>query len=165
MNNETIKRKWDSQNELFTICSSIVVSCGEQKKNICSNRLYQYETDCTWEDVYEDLIQDENFSRHKTDVVSVTVSNSLQCTSSSCSLSMTPDFYNKISVVRDFDKTLKYVSFKVVRDKDIGLTESETAETPPASSINDVLMKASMEKKSAGLKDSESTRFTGNFFF
>ena len=156
----TCKRKRDftSEQDLFTVCASINVFCGDKRHNICSNRLYQYQTDFSWEEVYHDLIEDEeHFSDHKTDVVSVTVANTLQCTS----ISLTPDFYEKICVVKNFDPTLKYVTFKVKRDEGVGM-QLESNEKERATSVNDFLMKASAEKKQASLKDPNTARFTGN---
>jgi len=68
----------------FTLCSSVVVECGLKRQNICKNRLYEYDADKTWADVLQELLKESNMSNsdndfepHKTDILSVTVSDKL----------------------------------------------------------------------------------------
>jgi hypothetical protein len=61
--------------ETFTLCSSVIVKCGDKNENICKNRLYLFEIDDTWDDIFNDLLEESEFKIHKTDTVSVTISD------------------------------------------------------------------------------------------
>lgn len=62
---------------------------------------------------------DNNFEPHKTDTFSVTVSDKLSGTTV-----FTPDIDEPLRIVKKFDPSLKYASFKASRDVDIGLKSS-----------------------------------------
>jgi hypothetical protein len=63
--------------ETFTFCSSVIVKCGDKNENICKNRLYLFEIDDTWDDIFNDLLEESEFKIHKTDTVSVIISDKL----------------------------------------------------------------------------------------
>ena len=54
--------------DCFGIRVSAVVTCGDKKEGYF-NRILEYSTDSTWEDVYLDLAEESDFSTNKTDVV------------------------------------------------------------------------------------------------
>jgi hypothetical protein len=62
---------------------------------------------------------DNNFEPHKTDTFSVTVSNKLSGTTV-----FTPDIDEPLRIVKNFNPSLKYASFKASRDVDVGLKSS-----------------------------------------
>lgn len=104
----------------FTLCSSVVAKCGTESKNLCRNRLYEYDDDETWNDVLHDVLEGEDFTLHKTDTVNAVVADKLMGT-----ITFTPDMEEPIRIVKEFDQTLKYVIFTVNRDKDVGLTNPD----------------------------------------
>ena len=59
---------------------------------------------------------DNDFNPHKTDIFSVTVSDKLSGTTA-----FTPDIDEPLLIVKNFNPSLKYPSFKVSRDVDVGL--------------------------------------------
>ena len=73
----TVCRKRQRSGETYTLCSSIVVKCGDKNENICKNCWYQFEIDDTWDDIFNDLLEESEFKIHKTDTVSVTISDKL----------------------------------------------------------------------------------------
>jgi hypothetical protein len=100
------------------------VTFGDEKRRICHNRILEYSTvNSTWEDVYLDLAKESDFSTNKTDVVNVCLSDKLEGTTT-----FFPDFHESLYVVKSFDKCLKYVTFKVTRDENVGLTSTTVAE-------------------------------------
>ncbi|XP_048735903.1 BTB/POZ domain-containing protein 6-like [Ostrea edulis] len=94
----------------FTLCSSVVAKCGTESKNLCRNRLYEYDDDETWNDVLHDVLEGEDFTLHKTDTVNAVVADKLMGT-----ITFTPDMEEPIRIVKEFDQTLKSVN----RDKDV----------------------------------------------
>jgi len=108
----------------FTLCSSVLAKCGSESKNLCKNRLYEYDDDETWNDVLHDVLDGEDFTFHKTDTVTACVSDKLMGTAT-----FMPDMEEPIRIVKKFDRTLKYVTFTVNRDKDVGLTNPDSRKT------------------------------------
>ena len=70
-----------------------------------------FEIDDTWDDIFNDLLEESEFKIHKTDTVSVTISDKLMGTTV-----FTPDMEEPIYVVKQFDSTLKYALFTIVQD-------------------------------------------------
>ena len=141
-----------------TLCISISMN---NKSNICSNKLYEYTYDYTWQDIFSDVVDsldDDDFQPHKTDEVSVSVTDKLSGT-----VVFHPDMLEEIRVVRNFDKHLKYCTFKIRRSE-----TTMSADIPPKTtqscekSAFDMLM-AVPEKKPPALKSAEAERFTGTF--
>jgi hypothetical protein len=64
--------------------------------------LYLFEIDDTWDDIFNDLLEESEFKIHKTDTVSVTISDKLMGT-----MVFTQDMKEPIHVVKQFDSTLK----------------------------------------------------------
>lgn len=119
--------------ETFTLCSSVIVKCGDKNENICKNRLYLFEIDDTWDDIFNDLLEESEFKIHKTDTVSVTISDKLMGTTV-----FTPDMEEPIRVVKQFDSTLKYALFTIVWDIDVGMNNIDKAACSTVKSAFDV---------------------------
>ena len=83
-----------------------------------------FEIDDTWDDIFNDLLEESEFKIHKTDTVSVTISDKLMGTTV-----FTPDMEEPIRVVKQFDSTLKYAlfTFGIVRDIDVGMKNIDKA--------------------------------------
>ena len=107
--------------ETFTLCSSVIVKCGDKNENICKNRLYLFEIEDTWDDIFNDLLEESEFKIHKTDTVSVTISDQLMGTTV-----FTPNMEEPIRVVKQFGSTQKYALFTIVRDIDVGMNNIDT---------------------------------------
>lgn len=43
----------------FTLCSSVIVICGNEIKNLCKHHLYEYEDQETWNDVLHDVLEEK----------------------------------------------------------------------------------------------------------
>jgi hypothetical protein len=71
--------------------------------------LYLFEIEDTWDDIFNNLLEESEFKIHKTDIVSVTISDQLMGTTV-----FTVDMEEPIRVVKQFDSTLKYVLFTIV---------------------------------------------------
>jgi hypothetical protein len=54
--------------------------CGDKNENICKNRLYLFEIEDTWDDIFNNLLEESEFKIHKTDTVSVTISDKMMGT-------------------------------------------------------------------------------------
>jgi hydroxymethylpyrimidine/phosphomethylpyrimidine kinase len=102
------------------LCSTVIVKCGNEKKTLCKNRLYEFNDENTWTDVLHDVL-DEDFTFHKTDTFSACISDKLTGTTT-----LSPDMEESIRVVKDFDKTSKYVTFTIHRNVDVGLANPQT---------------------------------------
>jgi len=99
-----------------------------------------------------------DFEPHQTDTFSVTVSDKLSGTTV-----FTPDIDEPLPIVKNFDPSLKYASFKVSRDVDVGLKSSAR----PAANVRsafDVLMQSCNSTKSPTTKDQKAERFTGKIY-
>ena len=83
--------------------------------------IYPFEIDDTWDDIFNDLLEESEFKIHKTDTVSVTTSDKLMGITV-----FTPDMEEPIRVVKQFDSTLKYALFTIVRDIDVGMNNIDT---------------------------------------
>ncbi|KAL3875452.1 hypothetical protein ACJMK2_033399 [Sinanodonta woodiana] len=153
------KRKYE---EDFIICVSVIAKCGKSNKKICNNRILEYSTECTWDDVYHDIINDTDFRPHKADVLNVSLSDKLDGT-----MTFHPDLHEGLHVVKEFNQRLKYVTFTVTRDESVGLddvssttTSTENQQAPPARTAFSVLMSTSVATKLPQLKDTNAERFT-----
>ncbi|KAL3873497.1 hypothetical protein ACJMK2_036606 [Sinanodonta woodiana] len=138
------KRKY----EYFIICVSVIAKCGKSNKKICNNRILEYSTECTWDDVYHDITNDTDFRPHKADVLNV-------------------NLHEGLHVVKEFNQGLKYVTFTVTSDENVGLddvssttTSTENQQAPPARTAFSVLMSTSMATKLPHLKDTNAEHFT-----
>ena len=65
------RKRESSKSELIILCSSVNISCGDKTVNLCENRLDQFETTYTYQDVFNDLATEVDFKPLKTDTVSV----------------------------------------------------------------------------------------------
>jgi hypothetical protein len=83
--------------------------------------LYLFEIEDTWDDIFNNLLEESEFKIHKTDTVSVTISDQLMGTTV-----FTPNMEEPIRVVKQFDSTLKYALFTIVRDIDVGMNNIDT---------------------------------------
>ena len=63
--------------KIFTICSSFVAKCGKDNIIVCKNKLFEYDYDETWSDIFSDLLDGENFNMHKTGTVKACLSNKI----------------------------------------------------------------------------------------
>lgn len=127
----------------FTLCSSVIAKCGNEIKNLCKNHLYEYEDQETWNDVLHDVFEGENFPFHKTDTITTCVSDKLTGTAT-----FKPDMEEPIRIVKEFDRTLKYVTFTINRDKDVGLTNPDSRKTTSTTqSAFTVMMNSCNSKK------------------
>ena len=81
-----------------------------------NNRILEYSTECTWDDVYHDITNDTDFCPHKADALNVSLSDKLDGT-----MTFHPDLHKGLHVVKEFNKRLKYVTFTVTRDESVGL--------------------------------------------
>jgi hypothetical protein len=154
----TVCRKRQRSGETYTLCSSIVVKCGDKNENICKNCWYQFEIDDTWDDIFNDLLEESEFKIHKTDTVSVTISDKLMGTTV-----FTLDMEKPIRVVKQFDSTLKYALFTIVNvlDIDVGMNNIDKAACSTVKSAFDVLMRSSTVTKSPRIKAHTAEHFTG----
>ncbi|KAL3865743.1 hypothetical protein ACJMK2_043103 [Sinanodonta woodiana] len=153
------KRKYE---EDFIICVSVIAKCGKSNKKICNNRILEYSTECTWDDVYHDIINDTDFRPHKADVLNVSLSDKLDGM-----MTFHPDLHEGLHVVKEFNQRLKYVTFTVTLDESVGLddvssttTSRENQQAPPARTAFSVLMSTSVATKLPQLKDTNAERFT-----
>jgi hypothetical protein len=64
-----------------------------------------------------------------------------------------------IRVVKDFDKTLKYVTFTIHKDVDVGLANPQTDDA--STSCRESALTSAREKKAPKLRD-KTANFTGN---
>ena len=151
------KRKYED----FIICVSVIAKCGKSNKKICNNRILEYSTECTWDDVYHDITNDTDFRPHKADVLNVSLSDKLDGT-----MTFHPDLHEGLHVVKEFNQRLKYVTFTVTRDESVGLddvssttTSTENQQAPPARTAFSVLMSTSVATKLPQLKDTNAERF------
>ncbi|KAL3856739.1 hypothetical protein ACJMK2_011462 [Sinanodonta woodiana] len=135
----------------------------EIKQKIFNNRILEYSTECTWDDVYHDITNDTDFHPHKADVLKVSLSDKLDGT-----MTFHPDLHEGLHVVKEFNQRLKYVTFTVTRDES-GLddvssttTSTENQQAPPARTAFSVLMSTSVATKLPQLKDTNAERFTGD---
>ena len=133
---------------------ALFVRCGDRYENVCKNRLYQYDIDDTWNDIYKDLQEETKFKFHKTDKISVKISDKLMGTTV-----FTPDMEEPIRVVKEFDSTLKYALFTIVRDIDVGMNIDKAACSAVKSAF-DILMRGSTATKSPRVK-ATTEHFTG----
>lgn len=51
------KRK-ERDGSLLTLCSNVNIRESDSTKNIIRNRLYEYETDMTWKDILNELLDE-----------------------------------------------------------------------------------------------------------
>lgn len=63
-----------TDDDYFTICVSAIAKCGTAVHQICNNRIFEYDILSTWEDVIKDIVDDEGFDLHKTDLIHVQLS-------------------------------------------------------------------------------------------
>lgn len=141
----------------FTLCSSVIAKCGNEIKYLCKNHLYEYEDQETWNDVLHDVFEGENFLFHKTDTITTCVSDKLTGTAT-----FKPDMEEPIRIVKEFDRTLKYVTFTINRDKDVGLTNPDSRKTTSTTqSAFTVMMNSCNSKKDPKHKDIKAANFTG----
>ncbi|XP_071143242.1 uncharacterized protein [Mytilus edulis] len=142
----------------FTLCSSVIAKCGNEIKNLCKNHLYEYEDQETWNDVLHDVLEGENFPFHKTDTITTCVSDKLTGTAT-----FKPDMEEPIRIVKEFDRTLKYVTFTINRDKDVGLTNPDSRKTTSTTqSAFTVMINSCNSKKDPKHKDIKAANFTGD---
>lgn len=128
-----------------TLCSSVIAKCGNEIKNLCKNHLYEYEDQETWNDVLHDVFEGENFPFHKTDTITTCVSDNDKLTGTA---TFKPDMKEPIRIVKEFDRTLKYVTFTINRDKDVGLTNPDSRKTTSTTqSAFTVMMNSCNSKK------------------
>lgn len=118
--------------------------------------MYQFEIDETWDDIFNDLLEESEFKIHKTDTVSLTISNKLMGTTV-----FTPDMEEPIRDVKQFDSTLKYALFTIVRNIDVGMNNIDKAACSTVKSAFDVLMRSSTVTKSPRIKAHTAEHFTG----
>ncbi|KAL3862195.1 hypothetical protein ACJMK2_008182 [Sinanodonta woodiana] len=86
------KRKYE---EDFIICVSKITKCGKSNKKICNNRMLEYSTECTWDDVYHDITNDTDFCPHRADVLNVSLSDKLDGT-----MTFHPDLHEGLHVTK-----------------------------------------------------------------
>lgn len=106
----------------------------------------------TWEEVLHDLLDESDHDLSKTDTVEVCISK----TSKSAEV-FHPDFLEPISVIRQFDKDLKYVTFKI--EKSTSSTD-KLQTTKTAQNAFSILMGSSECKKHPKQKAEDGLRFT-----
>ncbi|CAG2249105.1 unnamed protein product [Mytilus edulis] len=136
----------------------VIAKCGNEIKNLCKNHLYEYEDQETWNDVLHDVLEGENFPFHKTDTITTCVSDKLTGTAT-----FKPDMEEPIRIVKEFDRTLKYVTFTINRDKDVGLTNPDSRKTTSTTqSAFTVMMNSCNSKKDPKHKDIKAANFTGS---
>jgi len=106
------------------------------------------------------LLQEvDKFQPHKTDVVTNLLLNKLQETTT-----FTPDLEEQLRVVKDFDSSLKYAFFTIIRDTDVGLHDViDTQSNPtPNKSAYEKLMSASSSVKRPKFMD-RAGNLTGRY--
>jgi len=104
------KRK-ERDGSLLTLCSNVNIRESDSTKNIIRNRLYEYETDMTWKDILNELLDEiPGTSIGKADTVAVALTPKLNSNISEC---FYPDIDETISVVKEFDDRLKYATFEI----------------------------------------------------
>lgn len=119
--------------------------------------VYEYEDQETWNDVLHDVLEGENFPFHKTDTITTCVSDKLTGTAT-----FKPDMEEPIRIVKEFDRTLKYVTFTINRDEDVGLTNPDSRKTTSTTqSAFTVMMNSCNSKKDPKHKDIKAANFTG----
>ncbi|CAG2202639.1 unnamed protein product [Mytilus edulis] len=145
-------------NNLAEILERVIAKCGNEIKNLCKNHLYEYEDQETWNDVLHDVLEGENFPFHKTDTITTCVSDKLTGTAT-----FKPDMEEPIRIVKEFDRTLKYVTFTINRDKDVGLTNPDSRKTTSTTqSAFTVMMNSCNSKKDPKHKDIKAANFTAD---
>lgn len=134
-------------------------------ENKISNRIYSFSHNDKWDDVLGDLLEEVDESTlGKADTVEVCVSSKKDG-----SEVFYPDYNERIEVIKQFDKTLKYVTFKITKFdtqcKDCEGTESSTSTKDINQNVPnayDRLMCGTQYiKKQPKLKADDGVRFTG----
>ena len=104
-----------------------------------SNRLYRFNNNKTWHDVFDDVADPEEISMKKADEVMVRVS---ERGTRACGVqSFEPDTSEPIAVVQEFDNRLKFATFTVNRYySDMHDEEKEESGSAPGRTYFDVIM-------------------------
>ena len=145
----------------FTLSSSVVLKINRKVKSLASNRLYRFNNKHTWNDVFDDVLDPEEFDMRKTDQVFVTVSDK------SGVETYEPDMGEPIQVVQEFDSRLKYATFTVNRTDDSDDENNNTvqeAARPAKKNVFKVMMGNAREincTKNPVKFDEHAPRFTG----
>lgn len=117
--------------------------------------------------LFKDIVDDEGFDLHKTDLIHVQLSKNSNAVDTEC---FKPDMKDILRVVKNFNSSLKFVKFQIDRNENVGFNnntsgccskESETGRTAFT-----VLMSGASAKKFPELNDvnNNSHRFTGLLF-
>lgn len=164
-----LKRKYMSitDDDYFTICVSAITKCGTAVHQICNNRIFEYDILSTWEDVIKDIVDDEGFDLHKTDLIHVQLSKNSNAVDTE---SFKPDMKDFLRVVKNFNSSLKFVKFQIDRNENVGFNNNTSGccskERETGRTAFTVLMSGASAKKFPELNDvnNNSHRFTGLLF-
>ena len=130
--------------------------------NVIKNTIYEYSEDDTWRDVFDDLCDGQgggDLSLGKADTIDeVCLTHKL--TSADV---FHPDLEEPIKVALNFDKHLKYVTFKV--KKFHHTDENSNHEKPKTSAFTKLMHASSACEKKPQLKRTDGARFTGVYVF
>lgn len=146
------KRSSPEDSSTIPLCVSIQLN-GERK---ISNRIYSFDSDDTWKQILTEValeMDKTDMSRLKTATrgeISVQLSSKLHG-----SEIFYPDIEEEIKVVRQFDKSLKYVTYKI---------NSNTVDPVPpqrANALHHIMQTQTLCTKSAPKKDTNEKKFTG----
>lgn len=143
----------------FTLSSSVVLKSNGKIKALASNRLYRFNNKNTWANVFDDVLDPEEFCMGKTDQVFVTVSDK------SGIEVYEPDMRETIKVVQEFDNKLKYVTFTVNRYNSTDEEENNNVQAQgqeARKNVFDVMMGGARQINKSPVKfDEKSPHFTG----
>ena len=120
--------KFCENESAVTFCVTVILKRGSEEKTVARNFIRKFSTGDSWFDVFDITTDDmeddvlprscfDNFEKQSTITVSSKPSSTL-----SISEQYSPNAYDKISVLTDFDKTLKYVTIEI---RDTSSTETQ----------------------------------------
>jgi hypothetical protein len=127
-------------------------------KTLIKNAIRKYKTNYTWFDVFDEFENlqlpkeiYENFEKHARIVVS---SKSTACET------FDADPYDSISVLTDFDPTLKFVTINV-KEIDHSTINEEGSESEAGKNVFQVMMAASFQRRKPPTIKDTAPKFTG----
>lgn len=154
--------KMADEGERVTFAVTVIEKKGPETIFHARNSIRKFSTNESWFDVFSALTEnvaiDPEIDEHFEKIASVQVSSNLENPTQ-----FSPDTYDKISVLYDFDKTLKYVTITI---KTTPQQEEQCSASAPALQANafDILMRTDPILKKPSKIPTDKPRFNGMFY-
>lgn len=154
------------EDSVVTFCVTVNLKRGNKKQAAVTNSIRKFSNTYTWYDVFDiatEAVPDDLLPKSCFDNFEKLSAISVSSRPSDCLVDkFTPNSYDKIFVLTDFDKSLKYVTIEIDVTKACSENEQSSSSTGSKNAFS-ILMQTSQKKRPPSKICVDKERFTGLF--